>query len=127
MSFQWIFDNAESMSIERKPMTAVTTARDGTTRTVSRGTPFRRFTVKLPDGFDYATWRSNLLLSEADGRIATDLIQIKYANHRWYYANNPSATIESVRVRCTDFPTWTVIAPGIITWSGPFVFQEATL
>jgi len=50
MSFQWIVNRSESLSINRKRMVASTTARDGIVRTVSRGTQPKRFEIKVPDG-----------------------------------------------------------------------------
>ncbi len=46
MSFQWIVDNAESLSINRKKVVASTQSRDGTVRAVSRGNAAKRFEVK---------------------------------------------------------------------------------
>ena len=52
-AFQYVFDNAESISIDRRAVTAQTMTRDNTVRTVSRGGQVWRFDVKLPDG---PTW-----------------------------------------------------------------------
>lgn len=56
-AFQYVFDNAESISIDRRAMTAQTIARDNTVRTVSRGGQVWRFSVKLPDGMPWSTAR----------------------------------------------------------------------
>ena len=56
-AFQYIFDNAETISIDRRAVTAQTISRDNTVRTVSRGGQVWRFTVKLPDGISWQTLR----------------------------------------------------------------------
>jgi len=50
MSFQWIFDNAETLSINKRPIVSQTISRDQRVRSVSRGGAVWRFTVKMPDG-----------------------------------------------------------------------------
>ena len=57
-AFQWVFDNAESISIDRKAVVAQTTSRDQTIRSVSRGGQVWRFEVKLPDGIRWSDARS---------------------------------------------------------------------
>jgi hypothetical protein len=126
MSFQWIFNQAETFSINRKQQIATTTARDGTIRAVSRGTPFKRFTVKLPDGIAWSYLRSAIVGIEAQDRIATEIITIDYNLWPWYY-NYVNSGIESYRVRIIEFPEWTIFAQNQVSWSGPFVFQEATV
>lgn len=125
-AFQWIIDKAESISINRKKMTAVTTARDGTTRAVSRGTMPKRFTVKLPDGLLWTEIKDFILATEAKDRIELDSIEISASGMGWYYgqATVPSNR-ESYIVRIVEFPEWTIFARNQVSWSGPFVFVEA--
>lgn len=124
MSFQWIIDNAETLSINRKRMVATTTARDGTTRAVSRGTQPRRIEVKLPDGIAWTTLRTNIEAAEALDRISTATITIPFAKFPWYYGNVNPGTNESYTVRCIQFPEWTIFAYNQVAWSGSFVFQQ---
>lgn len=124
MSFQWIIDSAETLSINRKPMVATTTARDGTVRAVSRGTMPKRFEVKLPDGPRWSDLRTNIAAAEALNRISTATITIKYSLFPWYYGNVQPAQEETYTVRCVEFPEWTIFARDQVSWSGPFVFQE---
>jgi len=124
MSFQWIVDSAETISINRKKMVAQTTARDGTVRAVSRGTLPKRFEVKLPDGIAWTTLRTNIAAAEALDRISTATITIPYAKFPWYYGNVQPAQNESYTVRCVEFPEWTIFARDQVSWSGAFVFVE---
>jgi hypothetical protein len=124
MTFQWIVDQAETLSINRKKMVATTTARDGTVRAVSRGTQPKRFEVKLPDGILWTTLKSDIAAAEVLDRISTATITIPYAKFPWYYGNSAPGSDDSYTVRCIQFPEWTIFARNQVSWSGPFVFQE---
>ena len=124
MSFQWIFDRAESLSINRKKMVAQTTSRSGVVRAVSRGTQPKRFEVKLPDGIPWTDLRSSISAAEALDRITTDTITISFAKFPWYYGNVNPGSDEAYEVICVEFPEWTIFARNQVSWSGPFVFQE---
>lgn len=125
MSFQWIFDNAESMSINRLKTVASTQSRDGTVRAVSRGTPAKTFEIKLPDGPRWSEIYTNIEAAEALDRVTTDNITIKYSKFPWYYGNvDPGVSEEDYEVICVQFPQWTIFARDQVSWSGPFVFVE---
>jgi len=83
MSFQWIIDNAESISIESKKIVASTTARDGTSRNVSRGDQVWRMEVKLPDGMRWTDIRSNITKAEALDRVTATSIQFNTSGQDW--------------------------------------------
>jgi hypothetical protein len=124
MSFQWIIDGAETISINRKKMVGTTSARDGQTRAVSRGTMPKRIEVKLPDGPRWSDLRTNIAAAEALDRISTATISIPYAKFPWYYGNTQPSSNESYTVRCIQFPEWTIFARDQVSWSGSFVFEE---
>ena len=105
-------------------MVGTTTARDGITRAVSRGTLPKTFTVNLPGGIRWTTLRTDIAAAEALDRITTATISIPYAKFPWYYGNVAPASDESYTVRCISFPEWTIFARDQVSWSGPFVFQE---
>ena len=84
MSFQWIIDNAESISINRKKVVANTTARDGTVRSVSRGGQVWRFDVKLPDGIRWSDIRQHITAAERLDRTTTANIQFNDPGHQWF-------------------------------------------
>ena len=83
MSFQWIIDNAESISINRKKNVAATTARDGTVRTVSRGGQPWRFEVRLPDGPRWTDYRNNISKAEALDRVTSGTVSFSNSGHDW--------------------------------------------
>jgi hypothetical protein len=124
MTFQWIVNQAETISINRKKMVASTTARDGTVRAVSRGTQPKRFEVKLPDGIPWTVLRTDIAAAEVLDRITTATISIPYAKFPWYYGNTAPGSDESYTVRCIQFPEWTIFSRNQVSWNGPFVFQE---
>ena len=124
MSFQWIIDRAETLSINRKKIVATTTARDGNVRAVSRGTPPKRFTVQLPEGISWTELSSFITAAEALDRVSTAVISIPYAKFPWYYNNVNPGTDQSWTVRCVEFPDWTIFSRNQVSWSGPFVFVE---
>lgn len=124
MSFQWIIDNAESISINRKKIVGTTTARDGITRGVNRGTQPKRIEVKLPDGIRWSDISTNIAAAEGLDRISTATITIPYAKFPWYYNNVTPEANESWTVRCIQFPEWVIFAQNQVSWTGSFVFQE---
>jgi hypothetical protein len=124
MSFQWIVDNAEQISINRKKMVATTTARDGQVRAVSRGTQPKRFTVTLPNGIPWTQLKTDIEAAEVLDRISTAVITIPYAKFPWFYNNVNPGTDLTYTVRCVEFPEWTIFARNQVSWSGPFVFLE---
>lgn len=124
MSFQWIFDRAETLSINRKKMVAQTTARDGVVRAVSRGTQPLRFTVKLPDGIPWTWIKDSIAAAEALDKISTATVSISHPGMAWYYGGTMPATPPTYTVRCVEFPEWTLMSRNQVSWSGPFVFIE---
>ena len=86
MSFQWVIDNAESISINNLRQTASTTARDGSVKIASRGYQPRRIEVKVPDGILWETIRSYINDIEQKDRISTEDIQFNNSGYDWMFA-----------------------------------------
>lgn len=124
MSFQWIIDGAESLTINTLDIVASTETRSGVIRATTRGSQPARFTVQLPTGLIYTAIRTNLLAALALDRYQTATIEIKYTKFPWYYGNVAPMANDSYTVLCTQFPDHTFIAPDRVGWSGAFVFQE---
>lgn len=76
MSFQWIIDNAESISIDRQTIVGQTITRNQTVRANSRGSSIWKFTVKLPDGLRWTDIRGNISQAEKLGRFTPANISI---------------------------------------------------
>lgn len=124
MSFQWIIDMAESLSLDKKQMIGQTQTRSGVVRAVSRGAMPVRITAKVPDGPRWTDLSANIASATALDRYQTSVITIPYAKFPWYYNNVNPGTDESYTVICVEFPEWTIFARNQVSWSGPFVFQE---
>ncbi len=92
MSFQWIIDNAESISINRKSMVSSTTARDGTVRSVSRGGQPWRFEVKFPDGAKWTDLRPLISSAEKLDRYTTATIKLNDPGLFWLSQYQGNAT-----------------------------------
>lgn len=115
MSFQWIIDNAESISMDRQDVVGQTVTRNQTVRTTSRGAGAWKFTVKLPDGIAWTDIRSNISLAEKLGRVTPATISLNNSGHAWlsqYQGNSlnytgfvASITTGSATITLTSSPT----------------------
>jgi hypothetical protein len=88
MSFapQWIFDNAETMSINKGPIISQTITRDQSVRAVSRGGAVWRFTIKLPDGFKYSDIRWRINEMDLNMKTSTSTIQLSNTGYEYIVA-----------------------------------------
>jgi len=75
-AFQYVFDNAESIGIDRRATVAQTISRDNTVRTVSRGGQVWRFDVRLPDGMPWDTARPYIEAIDYADRYTNGTVQI---------------------------------------------------
>jgi hypothetical protein len=124
MSFQWIVNQAETLSLDKKKMIGQSETRSGVIRAVSRGDMPVRITVKLPDGPAWSDLLANINAATALDRYQTAVISIPYSLFPWYYNNINPGTDETYTVLCVQFPEWTIFSRNQVSWSGPFVFQE---
>ena len=122
MSFQWIVDGAETLSINSLDVAAQTQTRDGQIFAVPRGTAPTIITVKFPDGQRWQDLKSNIANAEALGRWQSATIEIKFSKFPWYYGGVNPGSNEDYTVVCREFPQWTIFAQDRVSWSGPFVF-----
>ena len=76
MSFQYIINYAESISIDRKKIVSQTQSRDGTIRSVARGGQIWRFEVKVADGIRWTDLRRIITLAEALDRNTSGTFQL---------------------------------------------------
>ena len=75
-AFQYVFDNAESISINKRAVTSQTVSRDQTVRTVSRGGNIWRFEVKLPDGIPWTEARTYIEGIDNADRFTVGTVQL---------------------------------------------------
>ncbi len=122
MSFQWIIDGAETLSINRLDVVAQTQTRDGQIKAVPRGTAPTIITVKFPDGQKWSDLKSDIEGAEQLGRAYSSTIYITYSKYPWFYNYDNTNIDEDYTVICREFPQWTIFAQDRVSWSGPFVF-----
>lgn len=127
MSFQYVFDNAATFSVNNLKVVSTTITRDGTARAVSRGTPPKRFELQLPDGPRWSDIKDNIAAMEALDRHTVDTITIKYSKWPWYYGYVQPAQDETYDVLCVQFPQWSIWLQDSTAWNGSFVFVENIL
>jgi hypothetical protein len=75
-AFQYIFDRASAISINKRAVVAQTTTRDQTIRTVSRGGQVWRFDVTPPAGLPWSEARPYLEAIDAADRFTAGNVQI---------------------------------------------------
>jgi len=133
-AFQWVFNHAESLSIDNRDIVMQTITRDETVRATSYGQGKWKFTVKLPDGMPWdvnasyiQTLDNQYLLSE--GLISFD--NTTYPNdvtdgfQSWLLNGDLySPTYQTWTVRCVEMPQWNIFQRNQVSWSGSFVFYE---
>lgn len=83
MSFQFVINNAASISIDRKKTVAATQTRSGVVRNVSRGGQVWRFEVQLPEGPRWTDYRNSISKLEALDRVSTGTFQFSSSGHEW--------------------------------------------
>lgn len=82
-AFQTVFDNAESISINKRKKVAQTVSRDGTVKTTSIGGQTWEFEVRLPDGPRWTDYRQSIEEMEALDRVTVSQVKINNPNLDW--------------------------------------------
>lgn len=85
MSFQWVIDNASTMSIDARGMVGTTMTRDGVTRSVSRGGQPWRFTVTAPLGPRWEDYRSYIAGALKLDRHTESIIDFSASGLDWLF------------------------------------------
>jgi len=83
MSFQYVIDNATSISISKRKRVAQTVSRSGVTKATSVGGQVYEFRVQLPTGPRWSDNRRLIEMVEALDRTTIDSIQINKAAHEY--------------------------------------------
>lgn len=86
-AFQWVFDNAETLSINKRGLTSQTISRDNTVRAVSRGGQIWRFDVALPNGMPWDQARPYIEALEAADRFTSGTVQINNVGYNSWLTN----------------------------------------
>jgi hypothetical protein len=114
-AFQYVFNNAESISINRRRVIGSTVTRDNTVRAVSRGGQAWRFEVKLPDGIRWSDARGAIEKIEFLDRSTVGTVQINNAGYNsWLtpYQGNSTGTFTATATIGSNSITLTGGQPG---------------
>lgn len=95
MAWQWVFDHAETLSINKRPIVSQTITRDQRVRSVSRGGNVWRFTVKLPTGLRWSDMRGYIEQIDNANLLTAETISLSADKFAWLtgyrgYANDPN-------------------------------------
>lgn len=80
-----MIDRATTISWNQRPVVAQTIARNGLTRSVSRGNATWTFTVTMPDGPRYSDYRQALAEMESQGRTSEQTIDFASTGHSYIF------------------------------------------
>jgi len=96
-AFQWVLDNAVSISINRKAVVAQTVARNQTVRSISIGGQVWRFDVRVADGLRWSDIRGYIEQIDYADRYTPATIQFNRTGYNsWltpYQGNNSNPSV----------------------------------
>jgi hypothetical protein len=92
MSFQWIFDNAETLSINKRPIVSQTVSRDQHVRSISRGGAVWRFTIKMPDGKRWSEVRGLIEGIDQANLLSSEIVNLGKAAYNYIVGYRGDAT-----------------------------------
>ena len=99
MSFQWIFDNAETISINKRSVVAQTITRSNRVKSSKVGGQTWRFDVKLPDGLRWSNIRRDVERMESLDRYTQSTV---YMNNTGYsYINGYQGDANPANIQVT--------------------------
>jgi hypothetical protein len=112
MTFQTVFDNAETISINKLKKVAQTISRDGIVRSTSLGGQTWEFEVKLPDGPTWTQYRPLIEKMEALDRVTTSTVQINKASMSYIngFQGNYTNVVGTITASYTSGTTLTITA-----------------
>jgi hypothetical protein len=123
--FQWVFDHAEQLGLQRRHVVAQSVTRSGVVRSVSRGAQPKKFTVTLPNGMPWKDCSTYIAQLDAADRFTVGNVTINNAGHSWMGGNSVGGIYgNSYSLICTSMPTWYMHGSRQVSWSGPFEFVE---
>ena len=95
MSFQFVIDRAEQLSLDRSRVVATSISRSGIARNVNRGSQPWRIEAKLPDGLRWTEIRPYITALESIDRSVQSTFKINAAGQSWligYRGDKPVLT-----------------------------------
>jgi len=124
MAWQWVFDNAASVSLNEREVVSQTETRNETIRAVSRGSAIKKFTVVMPAGMQWSVVQTNIAAIDAADRFTVEAVTFNQAYMSWM--NSTSITTnDSYNLIATFIPQWIITDIDIVQWNGSFEFAES--
>lgn len=123
-AFQFVFDKAATLSIDRKAVVGQTISRNFNVRSVSRGGKAWRFEVKLPDGLRWSEHNAAIKALDDANRFTVESVNLANPGYANWLGNTPEFAGKTWNVICVQMPNWTIFQNDQVSWDGPFVFME---
>ena len=123
-AYQTVFDNATTISINKRKTVAQTVSRDGTVRGSSMGGQKFTFEVALPAGPKYSDYRSLIEKMETLDKTTVATVNLADAGHDYISGYlGDFASPNSVQVNFTSGNTLTITSNPEVLTSGQFKFK----
>jgi len=125
MSFQYVIDNATSISINKRKKVAQTVSRSGVVKSTSLGGQTYEFRVELPSGPRWSDNRRLIELVDALDRTTEDTIAINKVEHSYIngYQGDISETSSAITVSYSSGNTLTITGGDSGLVSGQYKFR----
>lgn len=131
-AYQVVFDNAESIGINKRKKVSQTLARDGTLKSISLGGQVWEFEVRLPDGPRWSEYRPLIEKMEALDRVTVGTISINHPGQSWLnqyqgdLVNTSSVTVSYTSGNTVTITGGATLASGFRFKSGDFIQLGST-
>jgi len=131
-AFQTVFNNAESIGINKRKKVSQTLARDGTLKAISLGGQVWEFEIRLPDGPRWSEYRPLIEQMEALDRVTVGTVAINDSGLTWLnqyqgdLTNTGSVTVSYTSGNTVTITGGATLASGNIFKSGDFIQLGST-
>jgi hypothetical protein len=96
MSWQWVFDNATSIGVNRRQTVTQTQSRNGRVNSLSSGGQVWEFRVTLPQVQEWAEARKYVEAIDYADRVTVETVQINNPQHEWIVGYRGDITTTTV-------------------------------
>lgn len=133
-SFQFIFDNANALSIDTQPIVAQSMSRSNVVKSVNRGGDNWRFTITMPNGMRWSDVRDDIAKAQLLGKHTAGNVQINNPGYNSYLTNyqgdmilgGSDMTVDFVSGNTVEINTYTAghgLTNGDITFKAGDIIQ----
>jgi hypothetical protein len=127
MSFQFVLDNAQQASVNRRPVVSQTQTRSGIIRSVKRDLDFWTIEAQLPEGIRWSVNRQAINDMENLDRYTTEFIGFRNSGLDYFYGyQGDQPNPENIRGTVYGTNTEIILSSGITITSG-FIFRKGDI